>query len=115
MSDAQRRAAIDHLWNMGDLSWKLRPEQAMFKARVEETSTQLFVGNISRRWGKSFTMVTYCIEQCLKNPNERIHYGAAFQTDLTKFILPAFHIILQDCPDELRPRYKASTKTWQSS
>jgi hypothetical protein len=57
-------------------------------------------------------MVTYCIEQCLKNPNERIHYGAAFQTDLTKFILPAFHIILQDCPDELRPRYKASTKTW---
>lgn len=74
---------------------------------------QLFVGNISRRWGKSFSLVLFAIEQCLRNPGLKIRYGAAFQSDLLEFILPAFAIILEDCPADIRPVYKLTGKRWE--
>ena len=109
--DLQYEAARE-LWYRGDLSHKLRPEQQLFKDHIDRNVVQLFVGNISRRWGKSFSLVLFAIEQCLKNPGIKIRYGAAFQSDLLEFILPAFAIILEDCPEEIRPLYALSKKTW---
>lgn len=98
-------------WRRGEISWKLRPEQVEVKKEIEKSSNQLVVGNISRRWGKSFELVLYCIEQAIKK-RQNIRYGAAFKTDLEEFILPAFEIILMDCPEEMRPKYKASKQVW---
>lgn len=106
-----REAAIAELWRRGSLTWKLRPEQRLFKAEIEKAGKQLVVGNISRRWGKTFTLVTYALEQALRE-KQRIRYGAAYQTDLEEFILPAFEIILADCPDYLRPVYIRSRSAW---
>lgn len=105
------RLARQELWKLGVLSWKLRPEQQKLKDALYEASTQLAVFNISRRWGKTFTLVTYSCEQAIQQ-KQKIRFGCAFLTDLEEFILPAFEIILEDCPSYLRPTYHKTKKTW---
>ena len=99
-------------WKRGLLDWKLRPEQRLFKAEIDKPGKQLIVGNISRRWGKSYTLVLHSISQAIQK-KQRIRYAAAFKTDLEEFILPAFHQILEDCPDNLRPEYLSSKQEWR--
>lgn len=101
----------DALWKKGALSYKLRPEQKRFKEEIDNPDKQLIVGNISRRWGKSFTLALFAIEQALKR-KQKIRYAAAFKTDLREFILPAFEQIMEDCPDSLRPTYLSSNETF---
>ena len=99
------------LWERADLSWKLRPEQQLLKAELESIAVQLAVFEISRRWGKTYTLVVYCIEQAMRE-RQKIRYGCAFLSDLEEFILPAFELILEDCPPELRPVYIRSRKVY---
>jgi hypothetical protein len=51
-------------------------------------------------------MAVIAIETALKTPNSQIHYGAPQQNDLKKFLLPIFNMLLQDCPEELRPQWR---------
>ena len=69
---------------------------------------QLFVANCSRQLGKSYWAVVKAVEQALKKPKSQIRYGAAFHTDLTEFILPAFEKCMEDCPASLKGKYKSS-------
>lgn len=100
------------LWRRGDLSWLLRPEQRQLKDQLDSVSVQLAVFNISRRFGKTFTLVTWALEQAQKS-RQKIRYGCAFLTDLEEFVLPAFEQILETCPAELRPRYHSGKKVWR--
>lgn len=106
-----RSEAIEQLWNLGNLAYKLRPEQRYFREQIYSSTYQLIVGKISRRWGKTFTLVTYAIEQAIQQ-KQHIRYGCAFLTDLEEFVLPAFEIILADCPEYLLPVFQKSKKRW---
>lgn len=106
-----REAAVGELWRRGILDWKLRQEQQKLKREINNPSRQLVVGNISRRWGKSYTLCAYALEQAIQTP-QKIRYGCAFLTDLQEFILPAFELILADCPQHLRPTYHQTKKTF---
>lgn len=92
------------LWLRGDLSLKLHAAQRVLDQTFKNVIGQLFVGNCSRQWGKSYWAVTKAIEQCLRVPKSQVRYGAAFQTDLVDFIIPAFEKILEDCPEHIKPR-----------
>ena len=107
----QPEKVVRRLWERGELSWKLRPEQRLLKAELEHGHIQLGVFNISRRFGKTYTLVAYCLEQAMRT-KQKIRYGTAFLTDLEEFVLPAFYLILEDCPDRLRPKYHATRKAW---
>jgi hypothetical protein len=100
------------LWSGGMLDYLLRPEQLRFKSEIERPDKQLIVANVSRRWGKSYSSVVYCMEQALRS-KQKIRFAAAYQTDLVEFILPAFHQILADCPEHLKPEYIRSRSTWE--
>lgn len=99
-------------WFQGDLSWKLHDAQRLIKERLDKISGQLFVANCSRQWGKSFLMVTECVSLALKKKRARIKYATAFLTDLEEFILPTFQAVLEDCPESIRPIYKAKGSKW---
>jgi hypothetical protein len=98
-------------WQRGNLAWKLRPEQRLLKTELEYPHVQLVVMNIARRFGKTFTLVNYALEQAQKQ-KQKIRYGCAFLTDLEEFVLPAFYQELEDCPEALRPKYIRTRKTW---
>ncbi len=89
----------------------MRPEQVLLKRGLEEVTVQLAVFNICRRLGKTYTLVLYAIEQSIVE-KQRIRYGCAFLTDLEEFVLPAFALILEDCPADVLPVYRQNRKTW---
>lgn len=92
------------LWLRGNLSWKHHAAQKALDETFRNAQGQLFVGNCSRQWGKSYWAVTKAIEVCLKNPKSQVRYGAAFQSDLVDFIIPAFEKIIDDAPASVKPR-----------
>lgn len=108
MNEEHSDIATDELWRRGCLFWKLHDAQLLIYENLLENTNRLYVGNCSRRFGKSFLMVLYSIERCLQKKNTKVRYGAAFQTDLKEFIIPAFDLILQDCPEDIKPQYKSN-------
>lgn len=102
-----REELIAEAWQRGRLDYKLHAAQRVLNDTFKSAGGNLFIANCSRQWGKSFWAVKTAVEFALKNPKAQIRYGAAFQTDLEEFILPAFDKILEDCPEELRPKYNA--------
>lgn len=96
------------LWYKGNLTWKLHKAQKIINQKYSESPGQLFVGNCSRQFGKTYWAVTKAIEVALKVPKAQIRYGAAFQSDLLDFIIPAFEKAMEDCPAQLRGKYKSS-------
>jgi len=108
MTPEQARAT---LWYNSELAYKLRPEQRLFKANIDKADHTLIVGNISRRWGKTHTLSLFAIENALKK-KQKIRYGHPFLTELTEIVIPIFDLILSDCPEALRPEYKATRKVY---
>lgn len=100
------------LWRRGNLSWKLHAGQIRIKEALHKSKGKLFVGNCARQLGKSFEMVSECIEVAIKVPKARIKYGTAFLADLVEFIQPNFETILEDCPNSLEPIYKSQKTKW---
>lgn len=102
-----RRAAIRELWLRGDLKYKLRLHQLLIYAFISNPALVRVVVNCARRFGKTFTVLLYCFEQCIKNPGYVIRYAAPTEKQLRKILLPNSKQILKDCPDDLRPEWVA--------
>lgn len=97
------------LWKRMELDWKLEPQQlAAFKLieDASKTPNNRFVLNASRRWGKTFLMAIIAILYAMKHPNCMILYAGSTQKAVKDFIVPTFHEIFKDSPDELRAVYK---------
>jgi hypothetical protein len=107
----KRERAIAKLYERGILHWKLRPEQKQLRNMLEASPTDLACFNISRRFGKSTTCSLYSVEQAYRK-KQKILYATAFLTDLENFITPIFEWCLNECPDHLRPIWKASKKEY---
>jgi len=105
-------AAKREKWFRGDLKHLLHSGQKRINEVFSQTKGQLFVGNISRQWGKSFWAVTKAIEQCLKKSKSRVKYATAFHTDLVEFILPTFNAVLEFCPASIKPTFKVQGSKW---
>jgi len=90
----------------GNLSYKLHIAQRDINKTYQASTQPLFVGNCSRQWGKSFWAVCKAVEQAIKKDKSQIRYGAAFQTDLVEFIIPAFEKVLEDCPEDIKPKHR---------
>src|SRR4051812_42170369 len=97
---------IRERWLRGRLSYKLHSGQAVLKEKFQDCRDQLFVNECARQFGKSFFWVSVALEMAFSKRCAKIKYGTAFQTDLLEFILPTFDAVLEDCPLDIRPKYK---------
>ncbi len=110
---ARNRKKLRHeFWHRHELDFLLHKGQLKIDKTFLDAAGQLFVGNISRQWGKSYWAVVKAILQCLIKKRARVKYGTAFHTDLTEFILPAFEKILRSCPPSMKPTYLAAKSKW---
>ncbi len=107
MAKPTQKDIIRERWNRGRLGYKLHAGQKKIEELVFARKHQLFVGEISRQFGKSYWLVKTALEAAIRKPKARIKYATAFLTDLEEFILPAFDKILDDCPRDLRPVFKS--------
>lgn len=94
-------------WLRGRLNYKLHEGQMLIEERVQSSKNQLFVGELSRQFGKTYWLVKKALEMAFKKKKAKVKIGTAFQTDLLEFILPAFDILMEDCPEDIKPVYKS--------
>lgn len=98
------------LWSRNELSFKFHAGQMVIDECYRNVTAKLFVANCSRRFGKTYWVVTECIRVARSKDRARVKVATAFLTDLEEFIIPAFESVLDDCPDHLRPKWKESKK-----
>lgn len=104
--------AREKLWRAGSLLYKFHPGQEVIEIAYRKVVGKLFIANCARRFGKTFWAACKCIEKALTTPQGRIKIATAFQKDLEEFILPAFELALQDCPEDIAPKFKATKKKY---
>lgn len=102
-----RREITDELWYRNQLAWKLHGGQLTIEEVFQSITGKLFVLDCSRQFGKTTWGAWKCVEKAYQKPGARIRCGAAFLNDIEQFIIPAFDLVLADCPKELAPRYVA--------
>ena len=112
MTSEHQKIARDELWRRGIVApWYLHEHQMPLYDLFSSSGRDIIVPNLSRRFGKSTTCVVYADEQA-RNKKQDIRFSTAFLTDLEKFILPIFDLVLTSCPLDVLPRYLKSKKTW---
>lgn len=98
------------LWYRGNTLWKMHDGQMVIESAYQKVKNKLFVANCSRRFGKTYWVVKECDKVARSKPLARVKVATAFLTDLEEFIVPAFEKFFEDCPDDIKPRWKESKK-----
>lgn len=104
--------AVAMLWEMGDLSYKLRGIQLDMRDAVYNSTLKTSVYLVARQSGKSFTMCTVGTEYCLKNPNQIVLLLFPKKKDAANVAKTHMRKILEDCPPHLKPDYLVADKTF---
>jgi hypothetical protein len=105
--------AIEQLWKLGVLDFKLTDVQKIIKKGILEDSTKINVVLCSRRLGKSYLMCIMALEQCLQHPNSIVKFVFPKQKDGKRNIFPLMKSILEDCPKSMYPRFLIAEKAIQ--
>lgn len=107
-NEARQLVISRSLWNLGDICYKLKPCQQQMHLDIEASPGFKYVIKCSRRIGKSFYLVSRGTMRCLRQRGAMVRYAAPTQKSLKTIIQPIMRQIIEDCPDNLRPRYSAS-------
>lgn len=106
--------AKQELWRRGNLKWKLHKHQRkMYDLIKAADASDYFVLLCSRRTGKTFTLLIIALEECLKQPNFIVNLASTTQKELHRAIYPNLAEILKDCPNDVRPVFKAQQSLYQ--
>lgn len=104
--------AIDTLWRRAKLTWKLDANQVEMYEMVENTDSSIIVIGSSRQIGKTRFLVTLAVEFCLKNPKSIVIFIAPTIKDIKSITRAHMREVLDDCPRDLMPSYKAQDNYW---
>jgi len=106
-NDPKIKAAIKYAWTKGRLDYRLRCSQRAIKEAWEasKVSSRKFYINSTRRLGKSSFLLHLMVEECIKKPRARWAFFAPVKDGLLDYIEPIIEKTLEDCPDELRPKF----------
>lgn len=108
-----KKEAIDKLWRMGNLEWKLRGIQKEMRLSILDKTIVRPTFLVSRRSGKSFTLCTVATEVCLSTPNSVVKYVCPKQRMVKTIVKPIMRVILEDCPEDLKPIYMEADKVYR--
>lgn len=109
-------AIIAEAWEQGELAWKCRPYQREAYAALlewcEDRSVLKACLNVCRRWGKTTLLCLVALRQGILFPGSRIRFAAPTLDELRERLLPIFEQLLADCPEHLRPVWRAQRKAY---
>lgn len=110
-----KKKAVEKLWRMGNLEWKLRGIQKEMRRTIyddsKESKTSIYL--VARRSGKSFTMMTIATEYCIRNPGSIVKVVFPKKKDAKMISKFQMRTILEDCPDDLKPEWKEADKLYE--
>jgi len=101
------RLAKEALWRRGHLSWMLDTNQKELYDLYYNTDYRVQTWLLARRSGKSYCLCVLAIEMCLKKSGAIIKFLAPTRVQVNLIIRPLMRKILESCPDDIKPEYKA--------
>jgi hypothetical protein len=105
--------ARKRLWREGILEWKLDSTQKEIYDFIQSSSRKTVVVHCSRRLGKSYLLTTLAVEQCIKTPKAIVKFLQPEQKMIRMNIRPIMDRILEDCPADVRPRFKTMDNIYE--
>lgn len=108
--EALQKAAVEALWRRGSLKFKLHSTQLKILSAVKASTQRKFMVVCSRRLGKTYMLMCLAVELCLQKPGARVLYLAPYAKDAAELSQDTLSKILEDCPPDIRPEWKAQTK-----
>lgn len=113
MKEVTEQEAKRKLWEIGVLRWKLKGNQKLiYDFLKDDNGKDIRTVLVSRRYGKSYTLCTIAIETCLTISNAVVKYICPKQKMVKRIINPIIKIIIEDCPDHMKPRWVPSEGVW---
>ncbi len=106
MAKLNKQEALNQLWNRGELLFKLDSNQKELHNLFYNVKEKINVWLLSRRSGKSYTLLVLALEQCIKHPNSIVKYVAPTKMQLKTIIRPLMKKIVNDCPMDIAPEFK---------
>lgn len=107
-----KKEAIRYLWKMGNLDYKRRSNQILMRDHILNSKTKIIPILASRRNGKSFEILMEAIELCNSKPYAIVKYICPRLKMVKTIVNVNMRIILEDCPDDMRPEWKENDKIW---
>lgn len=101
------------LWYRNNISWKLHAGQKVIDDVYRKLNKFLFVGNCSRRFGKTYWLATECVRVARSKDKARVKVATAFLTDLEEFLIPIFDQVMDDMPEDIKPQWIESKKKYR--
>lgn len=103
------------LFYRGELRFLLYKHQRVIYDKIKEVlksdsiEDNSYVLNISRQFGKSFTLFLIAVEHCIKNPYSTIVYVAPLKKQVVEIVTEnTFRVIFRWAPKELIPIFRDS-------
>ena len=102
-----KERAIRLAWQVGRLDYRLRNVQKAIKKSWQDSKqvSRKFYIESTRRLGKSSLLLHLMTEECLKHENTRWCFFAPVKDGLMDYIGPILQKTLEDCPDDMRPKF----------
>lgn len=101
------KAAMRVAWKHGHLWMLLDSNQYKAYLRIRaalRSPFARFVLNWARRTGKTYLLLLIVMEECIRHKKHRYNVAAATKDSLREFVWPAVDLILETCPQDLRPK-----------
>lgn len=110
------RYVTDQAWEQGELEYLCRDYQRdayhALIAWCEDKTVLKGCLNVCRRWGKTTLLCLVALRQGILFPGSRIRFAAPTLDELRERLLPIFEQLLTDCPEHLRPVWRAQRKAY---
>lgn len=100
-------------WHCLTLEYKFHPGQDTIQDAYDSVKNKLFVANCARRFGKTYWIAVIAIKVALSKDLARVKIASAYLKDVEEYIIPTFDLVLEDCPEELKPQYLDSKKKYR--
>lgn len=114
------KRVVRQLYELGDLSWKLDEHQDRYiyqhyrewekRRHKDKGANRIWMLDAGRQVGKTHCCSIIRLEDCFQNPKSRYIYASATEIALKEFIITNIESILEDCPEDLAPKYKQRYK-----
>lgn len=108
-----KKDAIAALWQRGELSWKCHAVQKDMRTvfyNADDNATLVWL--LARQSGKSVELAILALEQCRRKPNSIVKILTDTKLHAQSIFDPIFKMLLEDCPENLKPVYIESKFTY---
>lgn len=99
--------ATEELWRRGEfVELILNPPQMEMYADFSASDFIMYFFLCSRRLGKSYTLFSIAVAECLKNPRTKVLYLSTTTDQVREIVDQTAEVVLESCPFDLMPKVK---------